>query len=59
MTIVLAFEMSSPDSMIVVQIRTSALPSAKSSITRSSCSSAIWPCPTRKRASGTSSRSRR
>ena len=37
MMIVLAFGMSRPDSMIVVQTRTSASPPAKASITFSSC----------------------
>ena len=41
--------------MIVVQTSTSYSPSTKSSITSSSWSSSIWPWPTAKRASGTSS----
>ena len=43
MTIVLAFGMSSPDSMIVVQTRTSNSPRENDSITFSSCPSPIWP----------------
>jgi len=43
MTMVLAFGMSSPDSMIVVETRTSAAPSAKVIITFSSAPSAICP----------------
>ena len=57
MMIVLAFGMSRPDSMIVVQTRTSAAPSAKAIITFSSAPSAIWPWPTTNRASGSIRRS--
>ena len=57
MTIVFAFGMSSPDSMIVVQTRTSASPAANLSITLSSWPSAICPWPTTRRASGSSLRS--
>ena len=56
--IVLALGMSSPFSMIVVQTSTLISPEAKSSITCSSWSSAIWPWPTANFASGTSCRSR-
>ena len=41
--------------MIVVQTSTSASPSANSSMTFSSASSAIWPCPTTIRAPGSMS----
>ena len=41
--IVFVFGMSRPDSMIVVHTRTSNRPSEKSSMTRSSIPSAIWP----------------
>ena len=47
-----------PDSMIVVHTSTSYWPSQKSSTTRSSRPSSIWPWATAMRASGTSSRSR-
>ena len=57
MTIVLAFGMSSPDSMIVVHTRTSAAPSAKAIITFSSAPSAIWPWPTTNRTPGSIRRS--
>ena len=50
--------MSMPDSMIVVQTRTSYWPSQKSRTTRSSRPSSICPWATATRASGTSSRSR-
>ena len=55
---VLALEMSRPASTIVVQTRTSARFSQKSSMTCSSWCSGIWPCPTTTRASGTSWRIR-
>ena len=58
MTIVFAFGMSSPDSMIVVHTSTSKRPSAKSSMTRSSIPSAIWPWPMATRAPGTRRRTR-
>ena len=45
MMIVFAFGMSRPDSMIVVQTRTSASPPAKASITFSRAPSVIWPWP--------------
>ena len=57
MTMVLALGMSSPDSMMVVQTRTSAAPSAKAIITFSSAPSAIWPWPTTKRTPGSIERS--
>ncbi len=57
MTIVFAFGMSSPDSMIVVQTRTSAAPSAKVIITFSSAPSPICPCPTTNRTPGSIVRS--
>ena len=41
--IVFVFGMSRPDSMIVVQTRTSNRPASKSSMTRSSIPSAICP----------------
>ncbi len=43
MMIVFTFGLSSPDSMIVVQTRTSAFPSVKCIMTLSSISSGIWP----------------
>ena len=52
MTIVFALGMSRPDSMIVVQTRTSVVPPAKASITFSS-----WPWPTAIRTPGSSWRS--
>ena len=57
MMIVFAFGMSSPDSMIVVQTRTSASPEANVIITFSSEPSGIWPWPTTNRAPGSSRRS--
>ena len=58
MMIVFAFGMSRPDSMIVVHTSTSNRPSLKSSMTRSSIPSAIWPWPMATRAPGTSRRTR-
>ena len=52
--IVLAFGMSSPFSTMVVASSTSYLCATKSTITRSSSSSLIWPWPTATFASGTS-----
>ena len=52
MTIVFAFGMSRPDSMIVVHTRTSASPAANVSITFSSTPSGIWPWPTTIRTPG-------
>ena len=54
MIIVLALGISKPLSMIVVLTSTSASPLTKRVMTFSSSSSAICPCPTRIRASGTS-----
>ena len=55
---VFAFEMSMPDSTIVVQTMTSDCFSQKPWITCSSWCSGIWPCATLTRASGTSWRIR-
>ncbi len=54
---VLALEMSSPDSTIVVQTRTSNCFSQNATMTCSRASSPIWPWAVAIRASGTSSRS--
>ena len=43
-----------PDSTMVVHTNTSKRPCQKSTITRSSVPSSIWPCATAMRASGTS-----
>ena len=59
MSSVLAVEMSSPASMIVVQTSTSARRSQKSIMTCSRRCSLIWPCAVTTRASGTSSAIRR
>ena len=55
MSSVFAVEMSRPASTIVVQTRTSARRSQKSTITCSRACSFIWPCATATRASGTAS----
>ena len=55
---VFACGMSRPDSMIVVETSTSASPARNSIIRSSSSRSFIWPCATRNRSSGQSSRSR-